>query len=1172
MTPAGYTAVPATWNTAGHGMAETSNTLGTAVDRLCDQLAAAGACWGDDDIGRAFFNGDEQGPGFGATRDAVLGYLADMVNLVRATGGVLTVSGQNYQVADEASTIGAALPAGSDHNALATLNPYRLPPASQGLVTSDPPPPGIVWVLRLLETLVGGCQWPDGDLVAMKAMSEAFRAAGRSVQAVAREVAAHAATVTAANSGAATENFASFAEALRGGGDSGGLAWLTSVCDWLADWVDTLIKQKNAAWLQFELSCAFLIATWILASALSVPTLGGSVATATATTEAEGIALRTLLRGLAKSVLMGAWFGGGLDAVGQYARIQEGLQKGFSFGELAKGTGEGAVAGAVMGGAGAWVGRGGGPFTKALASYLETGGFKGGLTRFAFAGTTGTAGNVAAQAVFDHGHVDLAQAAEFGFGMAGIEGFKGAGRAIIARFGTGGRSFDPLAEPHDDTRAADPHVAAVVVHGGPGELTEVGTTEVGQVPSDARGPVWTADPHENTDRVPGHDVYRHAPPATRLAAEGAPAALSAHSDGIPPVHEPAAQVTASRTVPSPAIVEPVRQNIAAALGGGEQPVTGRATSPGRTPENPPPVGGEPARHATGTNPPHGDRRLPQDGPSTGSSRINALLNGDTSHPEGPGDGSPSHGGDPGGAHLPPEPLPPDSRIPVVGRDYLDTLLRDAGYTDTAPATEVPPSLLRELRPTAMAGPRAEVRSADPARLAADLRAALTGADVDGGMVLARLHELRQDPAAAHRLDLTYRQATGRDLRTDIVTAYAEGRLNVDVEPYLPHLLPDQTMPLEALGDHASIDVRDHRFSVALHDAIMNGDGPRVSALLSRTGRAPESNWSLQDAFRSHYGDEALQRIRDQFPRPEADYLAHLLGEGPLETQVMSVPEVRDLYDRLSNETFRNRQGLELKIPFGFPEGGCYDRAHHMAVKLAEWGYSSRKIFVVRTSPTLVVHSATPQGGDVGWGFHVATVVQVRHETGQVHEVVIDPSLRRGPLGVDEWLGLMGVTRSDYLRFDTTGHLPDQIGSVLSDILVGMRMDNSAALVYSTPREIYSPQQSSPNTLREAHTAAWEQHEVETVEYVRASEARELSGLVAQIATTNGWDHINASAWHVAEIIQHDPAYRMLLHDARTGKAWPPDVVAGTGFPDLPLRATVAKAAYDILKWSPAPTG
>jgi len=427
---------------------DASESLASAVDGLCHGLAGAGACWGADDIGRAFFNGDEQGAGYGAARDALLADLADMVNLVRATGGLLIVSGHTYQVAEEASTIGSALPAGAGKGAVAASSPYELPGVTEGFPESDPPPSGLTQMLFFVESLVGGCQWPDGNLDGLASVARAWRAAAHSIRLVAEEVRGHARVVTTGNAGEATRSFATFADALQGGGDAGGLSWLAAACEGTAGSVENLLRQKNAARLQFTLSLEFLVATWALAMAISAITGGGSIAAATATTRAEGLALKAFLRSVLKGVVAGAWFAGGLDAAGQYSRIHYGLQKGFDGGEFVKALGEGAVAGGVMGAGGAWIGMGRNRLTKALSGWMGSPGLKGAGTRFLVAGSTGTAGNVAAQAAFDNGHVDWAQAAAFGFGMAGIEGVKEVGRHAAAHF-TGPHPGDGATPPGD---------------------------------------------------------------------------------------------------------------------------------------------------------------------------------------------------------------------------------------------------------------------------------------------------------------------------------------------------------------------------------------------------------------------------------------------------------------------------------------------------------------------------------------------------------------------------------------------------------------------------------------------------------------------------------------------------------------------------------------------------
>ncbi|GLY91299.1 GH-E family nuclease [Actinoallomurus iriomotensis] len=444
----GYDVDFATWAKAGQGMGGAADTLASAVDTLCHELAGAGAPWGQDDIGRAFFNGSDGAPGFGTVRDTVLAGSADMVNLLRATGDTLMINGRNYRLAEDASTVGAAIPEGADNGALARQDPYRLPPVTESLTHSDPPPPVVQQVWGFVGTLLGGVEWPDGDMDALGRVKNSFTTVATVLVGVAQDVEGHARTVTANNAGETVEKFATFAAALQGGGEELGLLWLAGKCRQLADAVDFLMKQKNAARLQIELSCGFLLLTWALAWAISWLTGGSSIATAEAITEAEGFVLRTFLVTVAKAVAKaagaGLWFAGGMDALGQYARIREGVQDGFDGGELAHALEEGAIAGAVMGGVGGTVAGLNTRFTTALADLMGS----SGLARAGFAGVTGTLGNLAAQGLVEQ-KLDVGQAAAFGFGMAGLGLAGDVGKHILGQ-------TSPLAEGAHRTKSDVP--------------------------------------------------------------------------------------------------------------------------------------------------------------------------------------------------------------------------------------------------------------------------------------------------------------------------------------------------------------------------------------------------------------------------------------------------------------------------------------------------------------------------------------------------------------------------------------------------------------------------------------------------------------------------------------------------------------------------------------------
>jgi hypothetical protein len=99
-----------TWISQGRGVIRASDTLAGAVNTLCVSLGEAGACWGKDDIGEQFFNGDGSKPGFGKSRDDVLTALAEMVNLLRYAGAAMIGTGRLFKATEQANTIGAPPP------------------------------------------------------------------------------------------------------------------------------------------------------------------------------------------------------------------------------------------------------------------------------------------------------------------------------------------------------------------------------------------------------------------------------------------------------------------------------------------------------------------------------------------------------------------------------------------------------------------------------------------------------------------------------------------------------------------------------------------------------------------------------------------------------------------------------------------------------------------------------------------------------------------------------------------------------------------------------------------------------------------------------------------------------------------------------------------------------
>ncbi len=91
--------------------------------------------------------------------------------------------------------------------------------------------------------------------------------------------------------------------------------------------------------------------------------------------------------------------------------------------------------------------------------------------------------------------------------------------------------------------------------------------------------------------------------------------------------------------------------------------------------------------------------------------------------------------------------------------------------------------------------------------------------------------------------------------------------------------------------------------------------------------------------------------------------------------------------------------VQRKIPFGYPEDGCYARAHEMAYQFDQMDIHSGKVFA---TGVFRIENSKAKNGVITWGFHVAPFVLV--DDGKVKKPwVIDPSLFYEPVPIERWL-------------------------------------------------------------------------------------------------------------------------------------------------------------------------
>jgi hypothetical protein len=419
VTSAGFTARPGIWRAAGGEVGEASRSLGGVTSRLCQGLAESWGAWGNDNIGEAFCNGADGKPGFGPAADNLLTALAQMVNLLAQTGWALEVSGAGYAAADAASTVGARAPGPVR---VPRPSAYRLPAVSRKLVAGDPPPPDWEFLLQLLARMVAGTEYPTGNFGALGTIVSELTTAGKAISDLADTVQGAAGLVISHNAGSAVDQFGSLAKNLVSG-----LKWLASQCLALASSADNLLRQKHAARIEFYASLAFLAVMFAAAQAAAFFSFGASEAGFLAAVMGQGAGLRAMLLFVLRMVIEGIVFSAGDDMIDQLARIHEGLQHGINEGELWESAGTGAVASLVTLGLGSALHAGAGisgtlatvaGWTERDAADGLAARARGMATRFAINGLNGTVGNVAGQAIFDDGHINLAQAAQGGFDMA----------------------------------------------------------------------------------------------------------------------------------------------------------------------------------------------------------------------------------------------------------------------------------------------------------------------------------------------------------------------------------------------------------------------------------------------------------------------------------------------------------------------------------------------------------------------------------------------------------------------------------------------------------------------------------------------------------------------------------------------------------------------------------
>lgn len=106
------------------------------------------------------------------------------------------------------------------------------------------------------------------------------------------------------------------------------------------------------------------------------------------------------------------------------------------------------------------------------------------------------------------------------------------------------------------------------------------------------------------------------------------------------------------------------------------------------------------------------------------------------------------------------------------------------------------------------------------------------------------------------------------------------------------------------------------------------------------------------------------------------------------------------------------------IPFRFPAGGCWVRAHLMCYKMMADKIVPGKVWCFSSGRNMLTAKTDNDWNcSVSWDFHVAPVVMVQQEDGLGSLMVFDPSLATGPITPEQWQGMMDRGGSNLIYSD-----------------------------------------------------------------------------------------------------------------------------------------------------------
>jgi hypothetical protein len=127
-------------------------------------------------------------------------------------------------------------------------------------------------------------------------------------------------------------------------------------------------------------------------------------------------------------------------------------------------------------------------------------------------------------------------------------------------------------------------------------------------------------------------------------------------------------------------------------------------------------------------------------------------------------------------------------------------------------------------------------------------------------------------------------------------------------------------------------------------------------------------------------------------------------EGPVATATVPLAQAQRLFELMNSKVCCPAGAAAPCITFGYPDDGCWGRAHEMYRLMAAEGVIADKIWICGS---LRVATRNNPRCEVRWGWHVAPTLLVDVGGGRSETYVIDPSLFPGPVPRAAWAGVQG---------------------------------------------------------------------------------------------------------------------------------------------------------------------